>query len=156
VARLVWPCKEHLSTLTGANKYASAWIHYEWFIQGHRISTKVGERYGISYRYLVVGATSCKGSGFRNRTLLAITVGSRQMVACTYIRTWGIRKGPTSITTAAYPKTNHGIQRNQKISCSPDTTSGPPTTTIERLCVTSRSNTIALRRNTEWRTREYN
>jgi hypothetical protein len=33
---------------------------------------------------------SLRDSRFRHRTLLVITVGSREMVAYTYIRTWGI------------------------------------------------------------------
>jgi hypothetical protein len=46
---------------------------------------------------LIVGRVennlSVRSSRFGHRTLLAITVGSRQMVAYTYIRTWGISKG---------------------------------------------------------------
>jgi hypothetical protein len=77
VVRLEWACKEHKGTLTDANKSASArihrcstspsgvfqrvsnprngWVLYKWFIQGHRISAEVGERYGISCRHLVLG-----------------------------------------------------------------------------------------------------
>jgi hypothetical protein len=62
---------------------------------------------------LIVGRVennlSVRDSCFRHSTLMAITVGSRQMVAYTYIRTWRFRKGPRAVTTAAYPKTNRGI-----------------------------------------------
>jgi hypothetical protein len=97
---------------------------------------------------------SVRDSRFGHRTLLTITVGSQQMVAYTCIRTWGFCKGPTAVTTAAYPKTNCGIQGNRWITHCLDTTSTPPVTTIARLLVSTRNNTIALRTQTERRTHE--
>jgi uncharacterized protein YjfI (DUF2170 family) len=47
---------------------------------------------------------SIRISHFGHQTLLAITVGSRQMVAYTYIWAWGISKGPTDVTTTVYPQ----------------------------------------------------
>jgi hypothetical protein len=62
------------------------------------------------------GVTSCKGSCFGHRTLLAIIVGSRQMVSYACIKIWGFRKGPMAATNVAYPKTNCGIQGNRSIT----------------------------------------
>jgi hypothetical protein len=71
------------------------------------------------------------------------------------IWTWGSTKGPTVVTTAAYPKTNRGIRGKRRTTCNLDTTSTPPITTIARLCLHAHNNTIALRINTEWRTHEF-
>jgi hypothetical protein len=157
--------------LMGANKFASTrihrcstspsgvfqrvsnprngWVFYEQLIQGHKVSAEVGERYGISCRYLALGSTSCKGSRFGHRTLLAIIACSRQRVAYTCIRTWGIPKGSNDYHYRGLPQDKPWDTRQSKDNRSLDTTSAPPTTTIARLRLTSQSNTIALCRNTE-------
>jgi hypothetical protein len=71
------------------------------------------------------------------------------------IRMWRSTKGLTAITVAAYLKTVREIHGKQRITRNLDTTSTPPITTIARLRLTSRSNTIALCINTERRTRGY-
>jgi hypothetical protein len=70
------------------------------------------------------------------------------------IQTWRSTKGPMAVTSTAYLKTIHVIQGKQRITRSLDTTSTPPITTIARLRLTSRSNTITLCINTERRTRD--
>jgi hypothetical protein len=66
----------------------------------------------------------------------------------------GFRKGTTVVTTAAYPKTNRGIQGNRRITRCLDTTSTQPVATIARLHLLARNNTIALHTKTERRTHE--
>jgi hypothetical protein len=66
-----------------------------------------------------------------------------------YPNVGGFRKGPTAVTTASYPQDKSWDTTNRRITRTLDTTSTLPTTTIARLCLTSRSNTIALHINTE-------
>jgi hypothetical protein len=69
------------------------------------------------------------------------------------IRMWRSTKAPTVVTTAAYLKTNRGIQRKRRITRGLDTRS-TPITTIARLRLCTRSNTVALHINKKRRTNE--
>jgi hypothetical protein len=109
---------------------------------------------------LIVGRVdnnlSVRNSRFGHRTLQAIIVGSRQMVALLtpVSGRGGFRKGPTTVTTTAYPKRNHGIQGSRRITRCLYTTSTIPVTTIARLSQPAHKNTIALCTTTEQRTHE--
>jgi hypothetical protein len=116
----------------------------------------VGEMYGFPCRRMVLGKYKLQRVSLRTPDPPSynslFTANDRLHL---YRNVGGFQKGPTAVTTAAYPTINRGTQGNRRITCSPDTASAPLATTIAQLCLTSRINTIALHKDTERRSREH-